>query len=296
MSMSRQISNVNFVNSMISDKFEIYHVKDVVDNARTLYHYHDFYEIHATLSGNANFYLDGKQFEIEAGSILLIQKNDLHRIVSQSSKVFDRIYIFITPEFLRKFSTPETDLENCFKGLDTNSSKVLKVNPEKLKEYLAFVDEKETRTYGADIEYQQKLIEYIIFLNRLVLSSNFESEPINNKKSKYIDAILEYINGNLDKSLSLDEMEKQFFVSKYYISREFKKYTGLTFHQYVQKKKLLFAKKLLVQYQNSTDVYQKCGFKSYAHFLKAFKKEFQLTPKQYLEKEEKKQKVYYQND
>ena len=37
------------VNTMVSDQYEIYHVKDVVSQNKTIYHHHDFYEIHATL-------------------------------------------------------------------------------------------------------------------------------------------------------------------------------------------------------------------------------------------------------
>lgn len=69
------------VNTMVSDQYEIYHVKDVVSQNKTIYHHHDFYEIHATLKGEATFYLNGRQFTIKAGSVLLIHSNDLHRIV-----------------------------------------------------------------------------------------------------------------------------------------------------------------------------------------------------------------------
>lgn len=41
------------VNTMVSDQYEIYHVKDVVSQNKTIYHHHDFYEIHATLKGEA---------------------------------------------------------------------------------------------------------------------------------------------------------------------------------------------------------------------------------------------------
>lgn len=57
------------VNTMVSDQYEIYHVKDVVSQNKTIYHHYDFYEIHATLKGEATFYLNGRQFTIKAGSI-----------------------------------------------------------------------------------------------------------------------------------------------------------------------------------------------------------------------------------
>ncbi|MGC3658025.1 AraC family transcriptional regulator, partial [Enterococcus faecalis] len=38
---------------MISDQYEIFHVKDMVSPVKTIYHYHDFYEVHCTLKGVA---------------------------------------------------------------------------------------------------------------------------------------------------------------------------------------------------------------------------------------------------
>nr|MBC9702476.1 AraC family ligand binding domain-containing protein [Leuconostoc sp.] len=115
------------VNTMVSDQYEIYHVTDVVSPNKTLYHHHDFYEVHATLKGKAFFYLNGRQFTIEQGTILLIHSNDLHRIVRQSSEVFERVYVFVTSSFLESRSTRWTNLASCFQPLGENRSRVVQV-------------------------------------------------------------------------------------------------------------------------------------------------------------------------
>jgi len=61
------------------------------------------------------------------------------------------------------------------------------------------------------------------------------------------------------------------------------------------KKKLLYAKQLLKTYQSSNLVYNQCGFASYPHFLKAFKKEFSMTPKEFLAKNKENQKIHYEH-
>ena len=76
--MEKKPINGKQVNTMISDQYEIYHVKDIVSQNKTVYHHHDFYEIHATLEGEAIFYLDGRQFTIQSGNVLLIHSRDLH--------------------------------------------------------------------------------------------------------------------------------------------------------------------------------------------------------------------------
>ncbi len=296
MSTDKQLKKSSNVNTMASDQYEVYHVKDVISQEKTLYHYHDYYEVHATLEGEATFYLDGKQFDIEAGTILLIHYNDLHRIVKQNTDYCERVYIFLTPEFLQGSSTKWTNLEECFSGGGERRSKVLKIDADLLRQKLSFIDHQpDASIYGSDIKYEQNLIEYLLFLNQLVQSEENEEEPKVIVQNERIEQMIDYISANLSNPLTLEEMEKNFFVSKYYITREFKKHTGFTFHQFVMKKKLLYAKQLLKTYQSSNLVYNQCGFASYPHFLKAFKKEFSMTPKEFLAKNKENQKIHYEH-
>lgn len=287
---------VSYINSMISNKYEIFHINDKVDEQQTLYHYHDFYEIHATLAGNATFYLDGKKFPISPGTVILINHYDLHRIVSQKSNDFERIYIFLTKQFLQRYSTANTDLSDMFSDKFSQSSKILQISEDKLKYLLKFVDDTPNlENFGEDIIYEQKLIQYLIYLNKCLQNSQAESLKMNHSNS-LINHMLTYINENLDKELTLKVMEKEFFISQSYISKVFKKNTGLSFYQYVLKKRLLYSKEQLRIYKSSNAIYQKCGFNSYSNFLKAFKKEFHMTPKEFIKKDEAQQIIYYEND
>lgn len=288
--------NVSQVNTMVSSQYEVFHVRDVVDQQKTLYHYHDFYEIHATLEGVGTFYLDGKEFDIGPGTVSLICYNDLHRIIKQNTNYFERVYIFLTPDFLRNSSTKWTNLEACFESPGGKRSRMLKTDPVQLKEQLAFIDEQpDPEKFGSDIDYQQQIIKYMMFLNQLAQSEENESTPKLVIENERVERMIQYITEHISNPLTLDEMEQHFFVSKYYITREFKKYTGLTFHQYVMKKKLLYAKQLLREYENSSEIYGRCGFTSYSHFLKAFKKEFQMTPKEFVQKNKENQKIHFQH-
>ncbi len=161
---------------------------------------------------------------------------------------------------------------------------------------LSFIDHPpDKKIYGEDIKYEQALVEYLIFLNQVVQKEESAQEQNAVVPNERVEQMLQYISKNLSHPLSLEEMEKQFFVSKYHITREFKKYTGFTFHQYVMKKKLIYAKHLLREYRSSSAVYSKSGFSSYPHFLKAFKREFGITPKEFLKRDTQKQLVHYEH-
>ncbi|MGM0156694.1 AraC family transcriptional regulator [Enterococcus sp. AZ191] len=189
------------------------------------------------MKGTAFFYLNGRQFTIEQGTILLIHSNDLHQIVRQSSDVFERVYVFVTSSFLENRSTRWTNLASCFQPLGENRSRILQVSPQLVKEKLSFIDSPpDKEIYGEDIKYEQALVDYFIFLNQAVQMEECTQAQNAVVLNERVEQMMHYISNNLSHPLTLDEMEKYFFVSKYHITREFKKHTGVTFHQYVMKK------------------------------------------------------------
>lgn len=284
------------VNTMLSDRYEIYSIKDSVDSTHTLYHYHNCYEIHATLEGTAVFYINGQQYQLSPGTVVLIPPNVMHRIVKQHSKQYERVYVFVSSLFLHQFSTAKTNLETCFIGEKRDQGKFLKVDPAVLRAVLSFTQEKTKGQYGADIELEQNLLQYILFLNRAFLSEHQSIEEHSSSvKNNRIEEMIRYLSNHLNEHLTLEEMERQFFVSKYYIAREFKKHTGVSFHQFVLKKRLLYSKFLLKEYKSATSVFQQCGFQSYPHFLKAFKKEFGMTPKEFLRKIREEEQLHFRH-
>ena len=74
----------------------------------------------------------------------------------------------------------------------------------------------------------------------------------------------------------------QYPVAKCKLIKEFKEYTGMTIIQYQQKQKLAYAAQLLANadYQ-ITRIAEIVGFDSLSHFLRIFKEEYTMTPKEY---------------
>lgn len=118
----------------------------------------------------------------------------------------------------------------------------------------------------------------------LVLRSCIYTEPkqkIRKIKPFLVDDIFTHIDNHITEEISLDHLEKEFYVSKFHISREFKKATGLTLHRYIVKTKLNLCKKLIEEGNAIVDIARICGIGSYNNLFRAFKKEFGITPKEY---------------
>lgn len=281
-------------NTMISDRFEVFHVADPITD-QTTYHTHDFFELHCVLEGFGQIYVDGCEYQLSPGTITLLSPSDLHRMVGQHSDFFERVYIFIDPTFLSTYSTSQSDLSQAFHGLGKSRSRFLQLPPAELRQHLAPLEQQPALSFGADLQYSQHLIDFVILINQLSLTE----EPGLSLPATTTDdpaaAVMAYINENLEKDLRLDALAEHFFTDKYHLSRSFKKATGITLHRYVTKKRLLYSKQLLRREQSANAVYSLCGFRSYTHFLRSFKQEFQLTPKEFLQRVKDGQVIQYEH-
>lgn len=103
----------------------------------------------------------------------------------------------------------------------------------------------------------------------------------NKRKHLLMDDIFRYIHLHLSEELSLEQLEKEFFVSRYHICREFKKMTGQSVHAYIVKARLDECCKYIEQGMPIQEVYALGGFGGYNHFFRAFKKEYHMTPMEY---------------
>lgn len=95
----------------------------------------------------------------------------------------------------------------------------------------------------------------------------------------YIAYLQRYIESNYTRPLTLEHLASFANISKYHLSREFKKYTGFSPNEYLIELRLDRAKFLL---KNSSlpigQVAAISGFSSYPNFLKLFKERTDMTP------------------
>lgn len=100
--------------------------------------------------------------------------------------------------------------------------------------------------------------------------------------NKVFNDILDYIAENYEKSLGLEDCARQFHISSNYISRMFKKHTGVSFITYVNKLRINKALELL---QDSDlpikEIAYKVGYNNLNYFYKTFKIVTGTTPKAY---------------
>jgi len=99
--------------------------------------------------------------------------------------------------------------------------------------------------------------------------------------SSIISAI-EYIDGNLNKRLTLDQVSSKVYLSDYYFSKLFKRETGLSFSVYLNARKIQKAMILLKESDKSiNDISDALGFTRLSYFSQTFKKYTGVAPTKY---------------
>lgn len=90
-----------------------------------------------------------------------------------------------------------------------------------------------------------------------------------------------FMNYNYLQNITLEELAEQAGRSLSTFNREFKQTFSITPHKWILKKRLEKAKTMMVNERvKPSDVYLQVGFEDLAHFSKAFKKEFSVSPSQ----------------
>jgi len=112
-----------------------------------------------------------------------------------------------------------------------------------------------------------------------------------------INKILTYINENIMKEISLDDLAREACFSKFHIHRIFSAYVGETLNSYILRTKLSKAATRLCSdsTKNVTDVAMRAGYDTPAAFTKAFKKYFGMSPRDFVKKDCKAETVFFVN-
>lgn len=97
-----------------------------------------------------------------------------------------------------------------------------------------------------------------------------------------IISAIEYIDSNLDKRLTLDQVSSKVYLSDYYFSKLFKRETGLSFSVYLNARKIQKAMLLLKESDKSiNDISDSLGFTRLSYFSQTFKKYTGVAPTKY---------------
>ena len=130
--------------------------------------------------------------------------------------------------------------------------------------------------------FMQKTVENTLsWLFKLSKDLQQEIMRKHNRTSK-IDRVMQYINANFTKPLSLKILAQEFSLTSKHLGQEITKATGMRFNDYLAYKRIETAKELLAKTSFTTlEIAERIGFSNPNYFYTVFKKYEGCSPKQY---------------
>ena len=260
------------------DDFRLFHLEDA-QGTKTEYHYHEFCKLLLLCSGSGVYMVDGQRYSLVAGDIVLIGSHCIHRPEFEPGNPYERIIIYISPEFLRLHSTPDCDLESCFSGA---AGHVLRPREGKRERIFTMAEQLEKELagdkFGRIVLSRGLLLQLLVRICRESRSTAANRPgPVLPGNERILD-ILRYIDAHLTEDLTIDFLSELFYISKYHMMRLFRQETGRSIHSYLSERRLLHARDLIDQGMNATESCFRSGFGSYSSFTRAYSKRFGTTP------------------
>lgn len=139
------------------------------------------------------------------------------------------------------------------------------------------------RGFDSVLELLSILHDLSISRNMRTLSdASFSNAETFSYNSRRVKIIMEHLNKNFDKNVSLSEAAKLASMSDVAFSRFFKLRTGKTFIDTLNEVRLGHASRLLIETtQSVNEVAYRCGFNNMSNFNRIFKKKKDCTPKEF---------------
>lgn len=267
--------------------FRIYHSQ--VDPGRRTFreHHHTAFEIALFLSGNGTYTVRERAYSFQRDDIFLFSTNEVHCITEiESHEPLDIINIHFEPRFiwseqgglsnvglLRVFFDRSPNFEN---KLPPKNPATAQIKAKILAIEKEFVEKKAEYENMIKILLYQLLIQIIREYDYVAATALKQPE---NEKLHSLNQAMEYIDANLGRDLSLEEIASHANYSKSYFSSQFKKYNGLSPWDYITIRRIEEAIELLKSSDlTKSEIAFRCGFNNTANFYKAFRKVTGKTP------------------
>ncbi len=264
---------------MQSETFEVFHYKEPRPEGVEVHH-HDFYEVYYLLSGQVEYWVEGRIIQMKPGDLLLINPMELHRpMVGPEHTVYERIVLWINTEYLQNLAEGGI-LCRCFDpSLPNLICPSAGERPGISARMSDLVREYYSQEFGSRTCAQGLFLQLMVQLNRMVLQTGVLKQE--RQVSPLVQKALHYIADHIADDLSLDSIAGACFVSKYHLSHAFSKEVGISVYRYIMLKRLLMARQLLAAGETAGQVCISCGFSDYTSFYRAFKAEYGISPGAY---------------
>lgn len=233
---------------------------------------------------------DGRVYCVQDRSYLILNEDTEYESYIESSTPVHSTSINFTSAFVDSWATSHQPINWQLDKFNTHTNV-----PVRFLEKLYLTDDQlirfiqQLKSRQADLQVQSILLSLLDYLAGSQLIIHTEMDKIDKAKHstqyelyKRLHQVRDYIHACYKEEISLDTLSKVACLNQYYFLRTFKSYFQVTPYQYLLKLRLQEATDLLLRGQSVSSACAASGFKDISSFCKSYKKQYGMTPGEFL--------------
>lgn len=249
---------------------------------------HQQCEILYLISGKVQYKIDGEIYNVFPGDVILVNICELHSLIISPEEPYERLVLQFSPHLIPQFI--DYDPLEAF----NNVSQIRHVLPNEFVKKSKFYKimnaiKKDCRVVDetTDFKIVTKVMELLREINETkaqILKLNCAVSREASSAKNFSKACTEYINKNLTKKLTAQEIADHLHVCESHLHHLFRKEMGISVHLYVLHSKMQLASVMLNAGKKPQEVSDALGYDYYSTFFKNFKTCLGCTPNEYNER------------
>lgn len=226
------------------------------------------------LSGSGTFYYSGNTYPLHAGQQLFIDCAIPYAHESNDNDPWELMWIHFNGSGARglfQYYANQNDgiLSACIDPINIIQS---------IEELMVY-SKKKTNDYELLISTHLNSL-----ITKVILSNRLENLPVSTSDNKIVE-IKEYIDKHYTSKITLEELSELFYISKYHMSREFKRLFGTSIINYQIDCRITHAKELLrFSDLRIEEIAEQCGINDNSYFNKVFQKTEGMSAREFRKK------------
>lgn len=237
-------------------------------NGFTALHWHEFYELEYVIEGAGDYEIDGVSYPISAGMFFLMTPANHHTVRAENCRIFNMM-----------FSERACRTDLLARCVEDGGALAFRAQEPDRRFFETVLDE---------LCLRQSSVEFAACLLDSTLHKCLSYRGEKPACPSYLALATVYLLGHFRESPTLPEVARFTGYTPTYFSAMFRRDTGVTFQQYLDRLRFDYARKLLLSSAlTASQVCESSGFRDYPNFLRRFKAAFGVSPTELREKKRK---------
>lgn len=244
-------------------------------------HFHEDVEILLSLSDGGDFFIEDELFPLRYGMLFLLPEATLHKSIAD--KTYRRYVMHVPMDMLESVSTPRSGIAAHIGG----GRRCVHLEQAAMSEVIALLTQLEREpgaAFGDDIRQAVTFADFLLKVCTLTQGEETTGKSVKSGGFEQVRPIIEYLQQNLTRQLTLEGIAEHFYISKFHLCRIFKEATGFSVMEYIIHNRVLRARELLRTGARVQEAGEAVGFQSNAHFIRTFGALTGDSPKRYAKK------------